>query len=383
MKSDEDVFNIFLDTNTVLHFKRPDLTDWDSLVGSATKFLIVAPVLVRELEHQKIHNRSRKLRDRAQSILVWLSAFVDKDENAEVRPGVHLRFLRHSPSIDFSSNRLSHLVADDELIASALEFKQQHETDVIVVTADLGLRMKLPPHGLKCIAPNEADRLPQEPDDAERELIQARRELARYESRNPKLSVTFANNKEFSKIDMLKPGPSSQPGFSRMQLMGYAAGPSTEAMAEYNTNLANWAREISLHFPCKLLLQNSGSSEATDISIDFVFPDFITVKAFDDLPKAPKKPSSIFDPPDLSGIVPLSEHLRPRSPGKPYISRSGSLSFRIPALVHNRVLNSDRFYLRFSDDNPVCNFKASYVITCREIIDPIAGELNFLCSKED
>jgi hypothetical protein len=48
----------FLDTNTVLHFKRPDLVDWNALLDSTTTFIVVTPVLVRELEHQKIHNRS-------------------------------------------------------------------------------------------------------------------------------------------------------------------------------------------------------------------------------------------------------------------------------------------------------------------------------------
>jgi predicted ribonuclease YlaK len=173
----ESTVYAFLDTNTVLHFKRPDLIDWNELIDATTIFVVVTPVLVRELEQQKIHNRSRKLRERAQSILSWLANFVDEENASEIRSGIHLLFLRYSPSINFDENKLSRLISDDELIASTLEFKSQHGADVVVSTADLGLRMKLPAHGLKGVAPNESDRLPNEPDESEKELINARREL--------------------------------------------------------------------------------------------------------------------------------------------------------------------------------------------------------------
>jgi hypothetical protein len=278
--SESDIY-AFFDTNTALHFKRPDLINWNALLNSTTIFIVVTPIVVRELEQQKIHNRSRKLRERAQGILLWLADFVDQEDAPEIRSGVRLLFLRHSPSIDFEANKLSRSISDDELIASALEFKSQHGVEVVLLTADLGLRMKLPPHGLKGVALSESDRLPEEPDESEKELIHTRRELARYASRIPKLELKFADGKQFSEILMIEPGPSSLPRLPHIQLMGYIDEPSRERIAKYQREFAVWAQQIPLFFDCNLVIENTGTAEATDVSIEFSLPDFVSARASD------------------------------------------------------------------------------------------------------
>lgn len=378
----ESAVYAFLDTNTVLHFKRPDLIDWRALVNATNVFIVIAPVLVRELEQQKIHNRSRKLRERARGILSWLANFVDQEAPSEMRPGVRLLFLRHSPSIDFDANKLSRFISDDELIASALEFRSQKSVCVVVPTADLGLRMKLPAHGLKGMAPNESDRLPDEPDESEKELIHARRELARYASRTPKLELMFADKKLFSTITMIEPGPSSLPRLPRAQLMGYVKEPDQERFAAYQREFAVWAQQISLFFDCNLVIENAGTAEATNVSIDFSLPDFVSAKEADDLPERPTEPTTGAGWLDLPTIMPISRQLQPRPLGRPYIRRDGSVSFAIPSLVHNRLLGLHRFYFGFVTREAICNFALPFVITCREIIDPILGELNFVLPKK-
>jgi hypothetical protein len=378
----ESTVYAFLDTNTVLHFKRPDLIDWNELIDATTIFVVVTPVLVRELEQQKIHNRSRKLRERAQSILSWLANFVDEENTSEVRSGIHLLFLRYSPSIDFEKNKLSRLISDDELIASALEFKSQHGADVVVSTADLGLRMKLPAHGLKGVAPNESDRLPNEPDESEKELINARRELARYASRIPKLELMFADGRQFGEMVMIEPGPASLPHLPRVQLMGYVKEPDREDIVKYQREYAAWARQISLFFGCHLVIENAGTAEATNVSIDFTLPDFVSARAFDNLPKRPTEPTSGAGWSNVPDIMPFSSHLQPRPSGRPYIGRDGSLSFSIPSLVHNRLLDLHRFHFRFDSPESIRSFAVPFVITYREVIDPISGELNFILPKK-
>jgi hypothetical protein len=324
----------------------------------------------------------RKLRERAQSLLSWLLIYVDQENASEIRSGIHLIFLRHSPSIDFEANKLSRLISDDELIASALEFKSQNSVHLILLTADLGLRMKLPAHRLKGVAPNESDRLPDEPDEAERELIHARRELARYASRVPKLELVFQDDKQFSEIRMIEPGPSSLPGLPRVKLMGYVEAPSPESIASYHREFGIWAQQISLFFDCNLVIKNNGTAEATNVSIEFSLPDFISARASDNLPKRPAEPSYGAGWSDLPAIMPLSHRLQPRPPSRPYIGRDGSLSLAIPSLVHNRLLDLHRFYFQFASRESVCNFAVQFVITCREVIDPISGELNFILPRD-
>jgi hypothetical protein len=88
--------HIFLDSNTALHFKRPDQIDWQELTNSNQVVLVAAPILHRELEQQKIHNPSRKLRERAGDYIKWLVQFV-RDPDREVRPGTKWLFFLSSP----------------------------------------------------------------------------------------------------------------------------------------------------------------------------------------------------------------------------------------------------------------------------------------------
>ncbi len=106
------------------------------------------------------------------------------------------------------------------------------------------------------------------------------------------------------------------------------------------------------------MIENAGTAEATDVSIEFSLPDFVFARASDNLPKQPTEPASGTGWSDLPDIMPLSGHLQPRSPRKPYFGRGGSLSFVIPS------------------------FAVSFAITCREIIDPISGELNFILPEK-
>ena len=57
--------HVFIDANTALHFKRPDQIDWRTLANANEVVLVAAPVLLRELEQQKVINGSSKLKDRA------------------------------------------------------------------------------------------------------------------------------------------------------------------------------------------------------------------------------------------------------------------------------------------------------------------------------
>src|SRR4051812_13913095 len=112
--------HVFLDANTALHFKRADQIDWCSLAETADVVLVAAPVFLRELEQQKVHNPSRKLRDRAKETIKWLHGFLDSTPTPAVRPHVSLTFISCEPQIDFAARRLSERLNDDHLIASAV-----------------------------------------------------------------------------------------------------------------------------------------------------------------------------------------------------------------------------------------------------------------------
>jgi hypothetical protein len=375
--------HVFLDTNTVLHYKRPDQIDWQSLLGAEVVVLVVTPALIDELEAQKVQpNRYRKLKERANAFIKWIAQYIECEEPVEIRPGVKLLFIRESPLIDFAAHRLSHAVPDDQLIASALQLKQDTGAHVLFMSNDTGLRMKLSPRGFKGIVPPEDARLPQELDDAEREITELRRELARHQSRRPKLSLTFQDGGDFgtiATIDLKLPKVITPD----QVLQGHVlhAHPS-EVYAEYARKLTRWKDEVELLSPCKLQIENAGTSEASDIAIDFTLPEFVKALSQEDFPKEPKRPRSLFDPMVLPDISTIQHYMRPRPAGKPYTD-DGSLSFRIPQLVHNRTVKLHRFWWKFSESSSIRSFSAIYVITFVEAIEPICGTLNFVLEKGD
>lgn len=61
----------------------------------------------------------------------------------------------------------------------------------------------------------------------------------------------------------------------------------------------------------------------------------------------------------------------------------GKPSFRIPGLVHNRVLNLKAFLFRFKDQDSIQNFSMKYIITSVENIDTITGTLSFIAANDE
>lgn len=186
---------VFVDANTALHFKRPDQIDWLRLTKAKEVVLVAAPILLRELENQKVVNTSRKLRERANAYVKWLHKFA-VDPKTEVRTSVRWLFLAHEPQIDFVAERLSTNIHDDHLIASALGHMREGHTHVFVATADLGLTVKLRARGISVLTLSDDLRLPIEADPLEQENSALKQQLARLHARMPKLSVAFDNGEQ-------------------------------------------------------------------------------------------------------------------------------------------------------------------------------------------
>jgi hypothetical protein len=171
------VAHIFLDTNTALHFQRPDQIDWCGLTGCDEAVLVGAPILHRELEKQKIHNPSGKLRKRAAAYIKWLVEFV-RDPAREVRSGTTWHFIPVEPQIDFREHSLSPDNADDNLLASVISYAPPGDPKVYVATADHGLEIKLWHRQITPLLLPDAAKVPDEPDAQEKELHDLRRKVA-------------------------------------------------------------------------------------------------------------------------------------------------------------------------------------------------------------
>jgi hypothetical protein len=160
------------------------------------ELVIVLPVL-RELDKQKATNAVRRLKDRAAGAVKWLATMARSKGPTKIREGVTLSFRRSNPLIDFRSHHLREGIVDDEIVASVLEFKTEHEgSSVVIVTADTGMKVLAPGLGLDTLAPPEESRLPEDPDPAESEARKLRAQVAEFQSSQPDPVVVFQDGPE-------------------------------------------------------------------------------------------------------------------------------------------------------------------------------------------
>ena len=394
--------HIFIDSNTALHFKRPDQIDWCTLANANKVILVAAPVLLRELEQQKIGNRSPKLRERAADYITWLHRFVRHSET-EVRASVGWWFLPDEPQLDFAAERLSQTIADDHLIASVLHYTRQSAVSVLVATADLGLEVKLRSRGIGVLELPDDLRLPAELDPVELENRNLRRQIARFEARMPKLSVVFEggaqhhplplrapNGNSVASLDqirvdnpyMQRPKDGAGAAFVNFQRLTQQLGVSAERADKYDEELdqyfdqyqryldrhAAWCETLSLHHLVKFVIANDGTAPASNVDLDLFFPDGTRPVDEDDFPKepkapqAPKRPQGIMDIRDLIGPDYLSTLITPNlhqitnpmissnHDGRPIVGKNGdSVRIGYSALKHGFSVTSDDLIFRFAE----------------------------------
>jgi hypothetical protein len=360
MSGHSDLVLVILDANALMHFQRPNQIDWLSLLEVTSVDLVVTPALLRELEEQKVSNRSRKLRDRAHSAVLWIASLIENEAPPEIRKGVKLRFVRHSPVLDFAKHRLSHAVYDDELIASAIELREEHGGDVRFFTADTGLRLKLPAHKFRPIVPPEHLKLPSEPDEVEKENAQLKAEVARHRDRKPRLEFSFADGAQEYGVPSLRERieaiePEGHPGY----------GVYDFEHNEYVSELQRWKATVRLATGFDVQLANTGRAIATDINIALSFPEFVRAFRF---PKQPQVPNVFRDRFLLDD--PILEKSAPD-----YSDDGRSVSISLESLVHNRAFSSSEICFRFLNKQVIQPFSVRYVITCIEVIETIEGEL--------
>ena len=424
--------HIFIDANTALHFKRPDQIDWRTLVNANDVVLVAAPVLLRELEEQKVINGSSKLRDRAADYIKWLYQFVRQPET-EVRAGVRWWFLPDEPQLDFAAERLSLTIADDHLIASVLHYTRQSVISALVATADLGLEVKLRSRGIGVLELPEDLRLPAESDPIELENRNLRRQIARFEARAPKLSVVFEGGAQHRALCFRDPNANSVPSlvqiradnpymhgkkavarprdrvgaaFADIQRLTQQLGVSPERADKYNEELeqyfnqyqryldhhAAWRETLSLHHLVKFVIANDGTAPASNIDLDLFFPDGTRPVDEDDIPKepkaakAPERPQGIVEMRGLGGsdyLSPLTtpnlhDVTNPNDDGHPIVGKDGdSVRIGYSTLKHGFSVTSDGLIFRFGDAAAVRAFSVEFRLSADELPDALKGLLHF------
>lgn len=158
-----EAVTIYLDTNVFLEFDWVGSFDWKSILeGEGIVDLVVATVVMKELEAQRIHPRSERRRKRARRALERLTPRFRGKESAELREGLTIRFDAVEPKAEtFQEHDLRPEVKDDRLIATVLDRMGEDDAppSIRIMAADGVLHLKALHHRIEALDPPEGSRI--------------------------------------------------------------------------------------------------------------------------------------------------------------------------------------------------------------------------------
>lgn len=316
---------VVIDTNLFLHYKRADQLNWKAL-QSADIELVVPAIVVRELEKAKNFGNSSRLKTRAAETITWLSKLMDQGFEVELKKGLRLRFETNEPDIDFPANSLIRELQDDVLIAGLINLAKNTSNRPVLATADLGVKSKARQRGFEVFAPVDADKLPEEPDPRDKELLELRKENLQFKNRQPRLKLAFTNGENRLNTSPPNSNPSTPPAKLDLikqqhpflesardsthtaplyQLVSVLTVIPESRRVAYNDNLQRFYYDYEKYLNrlekyqamarCRIELQfelfNEGTALATDIDIVLTFPEGAHVFKDIKLTQEPKPPT--------------------------------------------------------------------------------------------
>jgi len=432
-QSEQTKAAIFFDTNIALHYQRLDQIDWAGVTGHKYAEIVVSSVVLSELDKHKTDNFSKKLRKRAAEYSAWL---LEKFSNPSLNRNVGLIFRPNEPMLDFVQHQLDGTILDDRLIATVIEYADEFpERPVVVITADLGLILKLKMRGISVSSLPDKFRLAEEPDADEAELKNLRSQLARYANRMPRLALSFEGGEPVlevaasnfipkesfiaakmaamkAKHPLMMQSEGTLPSLSGLNglskgisvSVGQAiSGLSHSQQSLYNSRLERYYAEFenyledvydysvrnSVQVALPLTLSNlEGSAPATGIDVILKSPEgTIFINARTNRPTAPtvpEKPSSPFDmsfdrhaafiPPRLPD---LRQMMRENASDQPRLTLSdNSAQFFVPSLKHKQTTALLPIFLDFGAVENLRGITLSFEIHAHEILDPVHQQLH-------
>jgi hypothetical protein len=430
----------------LLHYRRLEEIDWLAVGETSEITLLIAPVVIRELDKHKDRHPLQKLRNRAREVLADLHAKFTKSHPFAVRPGVKVQFIADEPQVDFKAHRLHADVSDDWLIASMLEWRERHPDHLIVlVTADSGLEFKAPTHDIPTIRPPDEARLSDEVDAQDKRIKQLERENAELKITLPDLKLTFGDGNavlkvliaaestetnidvqaELARIRSTYPHVEDHGALTREtrrmtlgQLAAAMKGGATidlkrlagpEEYKRYNQEvetfyqqyedylalLIQYEEKKSRRIEFDLKLHNGGGGPADDIDIHMHFPDGFALMEADDEPAAPEAP----EPPREIGYVrPIGDVLRypyfdlaepkilgpPPNVSSPDITLTESYDVRqhVRKLKHGYSCPIGRYVVIFDSIEAFGSFGIDYTISADNLPKVATGRISVVIVAE-
>jgi rRNA-processing protein FCF1 len=185
---------VFLDTNTYLHFQPFDEIDWRKLLDASKVNLIFTHTVLKELEKKKIERTTKLVGKRAEKAVKRIGELME-EETFEIRKGVFIDFLADPLSqAHFDKHNLNEHIGDDCLLAEILFFRQNNtKAEILLVTNDLGLKVRAKHLSIKTFTLPEKFQVPPEIDEDKKKIQKLEKENSELKQKKPDLRLAFEN----------------------------------------------------------------------------------------------------------------------------------------------------------------------------------------------
>jgi rRNA-processing protein FCF1 len=417
-----------VDTNSLLHYRRLDELDLPKILGVPTVGVVVCAAVIRELDKHKGRGRTARIRKRAAGLVRFFAKLSEQGSATEMRENVSATLVAFDPSVDLASLNLRRDLEDDWVLAAARAQADKGEGDVVVITADLGLKLKAEALGLRvCALPEEA-KLEEELDKRERELADLQREVAQLKLTQPALKFRFVSGEGVTDVEVKRLAPLAEDAArtavmqKRKELRPFGAvgepfnladftslGTTAEQRAQYDSDVEQYLqlyelyvrdsyefeRQKALWVEIRFALENSGRSPAKDIDVVMEWPGDLTIYTADQHPEGPAMPPAPRRPAFGVQLPSFPAPTLPRPLGGvgipdpvPDETMEVTRGERTRLVIHIRELKHKYYFrtstvtLAFPSTEEVRSFGIPFMVYAGNVPEPIKGSLHVKASVD-
>lgn len=335
---------VYIDTNIFLHYKSFDEINWLNIIDADRIEIRVPSVVISELDKHK-YSSSSKLRNKAGRVIKKLHQLIDNGLTTNLKPNIDITFEINDDIANYESLGLNPNSQDDRLLASILSYQEANtEVSIVLIAADLGIRLKAKVHQIEAISLPDELKLSVELDQSEKYIKQLERELLELKRITPDLKLCFSDDSNKLKLDLKEGMPSNfdiaetvnksvqnikekYPKLPEPESVAQAPKPSKillsndhfgsdkpeilphevldynkyldgfyEQYEQYLREYINWRDVLSRSYLVEICIINDGTCSAQDIDIHMHFPDGFTLSEISDFPKKPEEPKPCSQP---------------------------------------------------------------------------------------
>ena len=427
---------VFLDTMIYLHYIWFEDIDFKEVVGDQEVQIVVPHITLHELDTHKDNHRLPKIRERARKVAnTFFECFTQK--SGALKGALTASEFDESSTFDFAAHNLDKSKNDHCLLAAILEFRDSHTEPVLLITQDIGPRLKANRLGVDAKELSEAYLLPSEEDPLVKENKQLKNEVLKLKSHQPKLSLVPAVTNE-GKYEVVvlppeetidvdremeavrcryalemesgkdSPHPYQFTPFSAVRdRYHYQMTDSEYAekiraiykrdwehyLEKYESYLKNLKQiESRCNVALELKISNSGESPANEVNLIMTFPDEQEVFMQDDPPKKQESPEVPTKRHTLSPQMCIMNRKRDAPNYKklmhpePYSlrkEREYTFRFKHGKLSHNWCVTLPTLIISFASYESAGPIQIKYRISADNLPQPTEGELNVIIKKEE